>query len=303
MNILVTGGLGAVGTPLVKELRRRGHEVWVADRGHHHHPQYIRCDIGEYRQVERLFRAAAIDLVYHLGAEFGRWNGEDFYETLWRSNAVGTKHMIRLQEQHGFRMVFSSSSEVYGDYRGIMTEDVLEQVPIRQMNDYAITKWVNEMQIMNSADQHQTETVRVRLFNTYGPGEYYSDYRSAICLFVYRALHRIPYTVYTSHKRTSSYVDDTARTLANISERFIPGEVYNIAGTEYHDMKTANDIIINILGISDDFVEYRENEPHTTLDKRVVAEKAMRDLDLHQTIGLQEGITRTIAWQREVYGV
>jgi dTDP-glucose 4,6-dehydratase len=87
----------------------------------------------------------------------------------------------------------------------------MDKFAIKQMNDYAMTKWVNEMQILNSATNFGTETVRVRLFNTYGPGEYYSDYRSVICLFIYRALHDIPYTVYTEHKRTSSYIDNTVR--------------------------------------------------------------------------------------------
>ncbi|HQA69152.1 MAG TPA: NAD(P)-dependent oxidoreductase, partial [Aggregatilineales bacterium] len=230
MRILVTGGLGAVGAPLTRELRRRGHEVWVADRVHAEGPNYLRCDVGMYRQVERLFEDRTFDLVYHLAAEFGRWNGEDFYETLWQSNAIGTKNILRMQEKYGFRMVFTSSSEVYGDYEGEMVEDVMDRVPIRQLNDYAITKWVNEMQIMNSAERFGTETVRVRLFNTYGPGEYYSEYRSVICRFIYHALHDLPYTVYLDHHRSSTYIDDTVRTLANISENFKPGEVYNIAG-------------------------------------------------------------------------
>ncbi|HQE19325.1 MAG TPA: NAD(P)-dependent oxidoreductase, partial [Aggregatilineales bacterium] len=118
MRILVTGGLGAVGAPLTRELRRRGHEVWVADRVHAEGPNYLRCDVGMYRQVERLFEDRTFDLVYHLAAEFGRWNGEDFYETLWQSNAIGTKNILRMQEKYGFRMVFTSSSEVYGDYEG-----------------------------------------------------------------------------------------------------------------------------------------------------------------------------------------
>ena len=303
MKILVTGGTGAVGRPLVAELERRGHDVWVADRGHNHSEKYMRFDVGEFRQVAALFEDHGYDMVYHLAAEFGRWNGEDFYETLWRSNAVGTKHMIRMQEKLNFRMVFTSSSEVYGDYRGVMTEDVLMNVPIRQMNDYAITKWVNEMQIMNSADMHGTETVRVRLFNTYGPGEYYSPYRSVICRWIYHALHKQPYLVYTGHKRTSTYVDDTARTLANIADHFKAGEVYNITGTSLHDMKTPSDIILRQLGMDDSLVEYREHEPQTTLEKIVDGEKGKRDLDMRTTVGLEEGIARTIAWQREVYSV
>lgn len=79
-KILVAGGLGIVGLPLVKELRKRGNEVWVCDLYHNHDPQYIRCDIGEYRQVERIFNDAGdFDYVYNLAAEFGRWNGEDYY--------------------------------------------------------------------------------------------------------------------------------------------------------------------------------------------------------------------------------
>ena len=54
-KILVTGGLGTVGKPLSVELRRRGHEVWISDRIHYHEPNYMRCDVGEFHQVEKLF--------------------------------------------------------------------------------------------------------------------------------------------------------------------------------------------------------------------------------------------------------
>jgi dTDP-glucose 4,6-dehydratase len=301
MRILVTGGLGAVGTPLVCELRGRGHEVWVLDRVHAPGPNYIRCDVGYYRQLAEVFAAQSFDLVYHLAAEFGRRNGEDFYEVLWQSNAIGTKNLLRCQEQHGFRMVFTSSSEVYGDYPEVMAEDVMDRFPIRQLNDYAITKWVNEQQIMNAATRSGTETVRVRLFNTYGPGEYYSEYRSVICQFVYRALHDLPYTVYLDHHRSSTYIDDTARTLANISANFIPGEVYNICGDEYHDIKTVSDKILGCLGKDDRQVIYERLEVHNTRDKKGDNAKARRDLDHRCTVTLDEGIPRTIEWQREVY--
>ena len=68
MKILVIGGLGCVGLPLVKELRHRGNEVWVADKAHNHDPQYIRCDISKYQQVEKLFKHD-FDYVYNLGAD------------------------------------------------------------------------------------------------------------------------------------------------------------------------------------------------------------------------------------------
>jgi len=301
MRILVTGGLGAVGTPLVRELKQRGNEVWIADRVHAAGPNYLRCDVGIHRQVECIFEKHPFDFVYHLAAEFGRNNGEDFYETMWQSNAIGTKNMLRCQEKFGFRMAFASSSEVYGDWNGVMIEDVLDKHPIRQMNDYAISKWVSEMQVMNSADRFGTETVRVRLFNTYGPGEPYSEYRSVVCQFVYRALHDLPYTVYLDHHRTSTYIDDCARTLANISENFKPGEVYNIAGDDYHDIKFLSDMILECLGKDDRLVQYVPFEAHNTRDKRTDNSKSKRDLDHKSTVTLHEGIPLTIDWQKKVY--
>lgn len=69
------------------------------------------------------------DYVYHLAAEYGRWNGEDYYENLWTTNVIGTKNILRLQEKYRFRQIFFSSCEVYGDYDGIMTEDVMDKIP------------------------------------------------------------------------------------------------------------------------------------------------------------------------------
>jgi dTDP-glucose 4,6-dehydratase len=250
-----------------------------------------------------VFAQVPFEFVFHAAAEFGRINGEDFYETLWKSNAVGTKNMIRLQEKLGFRMVVFSSSEIYGDWDGLMLEDTPDEHPIRQMNDYAISKWVNELQVSNSAAVHGTETVIVRLFNTYGPGETYSDYRSVICRFIYSALHDLPYTVYLNHHRTSSYIDDTARTLAAIPGRFRPGAIYNIAGNTYHDIKTISDMILAGCGKTDRLVEYVDVEKHNTRDKKTSAERARQELGHHETVGLEEGIARTIAWQKEYYGV
>ncbi len=300
-KILVTGGLGTVGKVLVRALRTRGHAVKVSGLEHYHAEEYVRCDVASFMQLSRVFEAENFDYVYHLAAEFGRWNGEDYYDKLWMSNVVGTKNLIRMQEKHGFRLIHFSSSEVYGDYDGVMTEDVMDKYEIRQLNDYALSKWVNEQQIMNSAAMRGTESVRVRLFNTYGPGEHYSPYRSVVCLFIYRALLDLPYKVYLGHHRTSSYVTDTCETLANIVDNFKPGEAYNIGGTEYHDIKTLSDVILQYLKRKDTRVEYLPAEPFTTKDKRVSMDKAARDLNHAPKVPLAVGVPRTIEWMRDVY--
>jgi dTDP-glucose 4,6-dehydratase len=314
MRILVTGGKGTVGSVLVTELKGRGHEVVSCDLTHGDHeigfslrtdvlpPEYVRADVGEFRQLERVFRTLGpFDYVYHLAAEFGRWNGEDFYEQLWKSNVVGTKNVIRLQEKLGFKLIHFSSSEVYGDWPDLMVEQVTEDHEIKQMNDYALSKWVNECQVRNSVAQFGTESVIVRLFNTYGPGEYYSPYRSVNCRFMYCALMGKPWIVFRGYYRTSTYVQDTVSTLANIVDRFHAGETYNISSDQYHSIEELAELIIAASGADPELVEYRDAEVLTTRVKRVDNQKSVQDLGHRNTVTLEEGIARTLDWMRGVY--
>lgn len=305
MKILLTGGLGTIGRSLTEELSRRGHEVWACDLVHSERSQYVRCDIREFRQLERLFSAQKFEYVYHLAAEYGRWNGEDYYENLWSTNVIGTKNLLRLQEQHRFRTILFSSAEVYGDYEGVMAESVMDTVPIKQMNDYAMTKWVNEMQALNSAAMFGTETVRVRPVNVYGPGEIYTPYRGVVPTFIHKALHRQPYTVYLGHKRIFDYVEDTCRTLANISDNFKPGEVYNLGGRpEWEcEIKRISDVILRHLKRDDSLVTYKQAEPFTTKVKTIDSSKAIRDLGHNPQVPLEDGLPRTIEWMKHHYGI
>ncbi|MCC7557743.1 MAG: NAD(P)-dependent oxidoreductase, partial [Methanobacteriaceae archaeon] len=280
-KIMVTGGSGFIGTNLVNELENRGHEVLAVDLLHNDRDNYIRADVKNYRQIERLFDNDKFDYIYHLAAEYGRWNGEEYYENLWQTNVIGTKHMIRLQEKLGFRMIFFSSAEVYGDYNGIMSEDVMEDNPIKdtyQMNDYAITKWAGELMCMNSATMFDTETVRVRPVNCYGPHEHYTPYKGFIPIFIYKSLFDQPYTVYEGHKRIIDYVEDSARTFANIIDNFIPGEVYNVGGKQEweKDIKEYSDIVLDAVGKDDSLVTYHEAEAFTTKVKTMDFTKAIQ---------------------------
>lgn len=305
---MVTGGAGFIGTNLVNELRSRGHEVMAADLMNNERDGYVRADVRNYRQVERLFDEGSYDYVYHLAAEYGRWNGEAYYENLWQTNVMGTKHMLRMQEKHGFRMIFFSSAEVYGDYNGVMSEDVMEKNPIKdtyQMNDYAISKWAGELMCMNSASMFQTETVRVRPVNCYGPEEHYTPYRGFIPKFIYNALHGKPYTVYKGHKRIIDYVGDTARTFANIVDNFKPGEAYNIGGKQEWEMeiKDYSDLVLDAVGVDDSLVTYEEAEPFTTHVKTIDFSKSIRDLKHDPEVPPAEGIKRTVEWMKWYYRI
>jgi len=179
----------------------------------------------------------------------------------------------------------------------------MDEYEVKQMNDYAMTKWVNEMQIRNSVISHKTETVVVRLFNTYGPGEYYSPYRSVNCRFVYCALKGLPWIVFRGHSRTSTYLADTVSTLSRIVDNFKPGEVYNIAGKSMHTIEELSDTILKVSGADPGLVQYRDSEILTTVSKQVDAGKAARDLGHTDSVTMEEGIRRTVDWMRKVYNI
>lgn len=316
MRILVTGSKGVVGQMLVRLLTKRGHSVFGVDLQHHagetgyiqrmsnEEWTYSRCDIGEYRQIERIFaKAGPFDLVYNCAAEFGRWNGEDYFEQLWKSNLIGLKNILRLQEEQKFKLVHFSSSEVYGDYEGIMSEDVMETTEIKQMNDYAITKWANEMQIRNSIALFNTETVIVRLFNTYGPGEYYHPYRSVNCKFCYHALFKLPITVYKGYYRSSTYIDDCVETVANISDNFISGRVYNIGSNQFHDIETLAKLIWDYTGAPNDLITLKEAEVLTTKIKKTDNTLSVKELGHKESVSLKDGVIRTLDWMKGYYGI
>jgi dTDP-glucose 4,6-dehydratase len=314
MKILITGVLGVVGSKLEQILLARGHNVFGLDKHHTNKnyghglgkvegDNYFRCDISEYRQIKDVIDYVKPDLVYNCAAEFGRWNGEHFYEQVWKTNAIGMKNIIRLQEKNKFKLVHTSTSEVYGDYQDIMYEDVINKVPIDQMNDYAMSKRVNEMQIKNSQIMYDTDTVFVRIFNTYGDGEWYHPFRSVNCVFCYNLLHNKPIDVFRGHSRTSTYVYDTATTIANISDNFISGEVYNIASDTTHTIEELADLILKYTKADSSLVNYKNSEVLTTKHKLVNVDKAIRDLNHKNTIDLDTGVNKTIDWMRGYYNL
>lgn len=309
MKILVTGAAGNIGTNLCNELRSRGHKVIGCDLYNTEREDYIRCDVKNFRQIQQVVdNLGKFDFVYHLAAEYGRWNGEAYYENLWMTNMIGTKNILQLQNIHSFKMVFFSSCEVYGDYQGFMTEDVMIDNKISdtfQMNDYAITKWAGELMCLNAATMNGNQIVRVRPLNCYGPHEEYTPYRGFIPKFIYLSLTGKPYTVYEGHKRIIDYVEDSCKTFANITDNFIQGEVYNVGGkVEWEmDIKEYSDIVLDITKGDRSLVTYEGAEDFTTKIKTVDFSKAIKDLNHNPIIDPVEGITRTTNWMKIKYGI
>ena len=304
MRIIVTGSEGTLGKPLVKRLRHLGNSVFTMDMQHGSDPQHKRADVSVWREWLEAFRGINPDMVFHLAAEFGRNNGEDYYERLWQTNVVGTRNILEAQKGHKFKLVFASSSEVYGDISDelLKEEDISDDGPgataAFYANDYALTKRVNEQQVMRFREQFDTKSMILRFFNAYGPGEHYHRYRSVVCLFVWRLLHGKPISVYEGYKRVFMYIDDFIPTLARAAEEFKDGEIVNIGGDEYRAIEELAEIACAVTGANPCLIKKLGPEAHNTKNKRPDIEKARHLLGHNPTIPLEVGIKLTVDWMR-----
>src|SRR5439155_857703 len=138
-------------------------------------------------------------------------------------------------------------------------------------------------------------------FGRINAGEYYHNYRSVVCLFTYRALHRLPYDVYLGYHRVFMYIDDFIPTLANVVDNFVPGEVYNIGGDEFRSVKELSDLILNSLKTDDSIVNYLPEDKHNVLNKKPDIEKARKAFGHNPRIILEEGVPKTVRWMKSVY--
>ena len=304
MKIVVTGSAGTLGRPLVDELRARGHDVWGIELQHTGLPQTLRADVGDYRQLRQaLDRIGDFDVMYHLAAEFGRINGEEHYETVWRTNAIGTRNVLELQRERGFRHIFASSSEVYGEAEADYIDEhylLLNPQP-RLTNDYAISKRVNEEQVANFGVRYGTETMTLRFFNAYGPGERYHDYRSVVCLFAYRLLTGQPITVYDGYQRVFLYAGDFIPSLANAADNFMAGETINLGGSEFVEVADMAAMLLDITGADERLVRHLPLDAHNVTSKRPDISKARTILGHNPRTTLAQGLPLTVDWMRKHY--
>jgi dTDP-glucose 4,6-dehydratase len=301
-RVVVTGSAGTIGSQLVPELEDRGHNVFGIDLQHQAEGQ--RADVGNYRQLRFALQKAEeelgrIDYLYHLAAEFGRHNGEQYYEAVWQTNAIGTRNVLALQEEFGFKLIFASSSEVYGDSyadTAVLSEDITKAIPPTQWNDYAISKWVNELQIRHVTEVTKSDAMILRFFNAYGPGERYHPYRSVVCLFGHAALNSLPVTVYRGYERAFMYIDDFIPTLANACSYFRTGQVINIGGSEVRSVEELWDIVVAECPWYAGEVTYLDKEALNVRDKRPDLTLARSVLGHNPLVTLEEGVPETVAW-------
>jgi len=302
-KILITGGAGAIGSRLARQLCR-DHQVQVLDdlsSGRIDNLRDIPVDFKQGSIADENALRAVFDekpsIVYHLAARFANQNSVDYPKEDLLVNGLGTLMVLReAKAARVERFIYTSSSSVYGNGPGLQKERT-QQYSID--TPYAITKLLGERYTSFFFKRHSVPTVTLRLFNSYGPGEYPGRYRNVIPNFMYRALNgqSLEITGTGSDTRDYTFVEDTVQALLlSMTRNEAIGKTYNVGtGIETSILKLAR-AIRDVCGaeISINFRDRRDWDK--TIQRRADISLIARELGYLASVDLEAGLRRTHRW-------
>ena len=307
MNVLVTGGAGAIGGNLVHELLKHTEVSTIVavdnlSSGYLENVpsdpklHFIQGDIADMEVLEMVF-SKPIDLVFHLAANFANQNSVEFPDRDLQTNGAGTLRL--LEKAHAYkvkRFIYTSSSCVYGAQTGVLEESMQANT---LDTPYAITKLLGEQYVRFFYEYHGLPAAIVRLFNTYGAGERPGKYRNVIPNFFYQALNGQPLQITGTGQETRdfNFIDDTVRGIILAAWREgIEGMIFNIAsGVEMSILEIAqriNQLTSNPAGV---LLKGRRKWDRV-FHRRASINRARQFLGYEPTVSLHEGLRRTGEW-------
>ena len=302
---LVTGGAGFIGSHLVETLLDRGEEVRVLDNfltGKRENLASFggRLELleGDLRDPDACRRAVdGVDFVLHEAAlpSVPRSVADPF--TTDEINVRGTLNLLWAAARAKVRrLVFASSSSVYGDAPGLPKREGEEGKPL---SPYAASKWAGEKYLQVFAKTFDLETVSLRYFNVFGPRQDpASQYAAAVPLFITRILRDEAPTVFGDgeQSRDFTYVANVVEAnLLACTAGGAAGGVFNVACADRITVNVLIAKINEILGKSIAPV-YAAPRPGDIRHSFADISAAERELGYRPVVGFEEGLRRTIAW-------
>lgn len=308
MISLVTGAAGFLGSHLCASLLREGHEVVGVDNlitGEISNLSGI-LDDDRFRFVEAdvsegLPRLERVDIIFHFASPASPIDYAQRPLSTLRVNSRGTEHCCEMALRHGARVLYASTSEIYGDpLEHPQREEYFGNVnTIGPRACYDEAKRYGEAVISSYRRTEGLDGRMVRIFNTYGPRMRRNDGR-VVPTFISEALVGEPLTIFGDGSQTRSlcYVDDLIEAILRFTAIDHPAYwIVNIGNDEEVTVLDIARIISDLCGVP---LRLRheplpENDPR---QRRPDLTRARTQLKWHAQTPMSEGFARTIAWFR-----
>jgi nucleoside-diphosphate-sugar epimerase len=221
-------------------------------------------------------------------------------------NSVGTRHVLDLARRNGGRVLFASTSEVYGDpHEHPQREEYWGNVSSTGPRScYDEAKRFGEALCMIFVRSYDADVRLIRIFNTYGPNMDPEDGRM-LPNFITQALRNQPITIYGDGQFTRSlcYVQDLVDGMLAVMESArseATGRVYNVGNPEEHTILEYAKLVLSLIPSSTSRITYMPPVPDDPSRRRPDIARARSELGWEPRVPLREGIEKTIEYFREV---
>ncbi|MBI4149346.1 NAD(P)-dependent oxidoreductase [Candidatus Woesearchaeota archaeon] len=310
MNILVTGGLGHIGSQLIRELANRKDvetirildnlltqrycSLFYLPEGRY---EFIEGDITDAAAVRQAMQD--IDMVVHLAAITDAPSTIAKPEETHKVNYIGTEIALHAALQASVKkFLFPSTTSVYGEAEGIVDEDSPEEI-YKPASPYATAKFAAEKLVKNAYLEHGLHTTVLRMGTIFGTS-IGMRFHTAVNKFCYLAALGRPLTVWEDaldQKRPYLGLNDAARAFAFIEQHGKAGELYNVVTENY----TVRQVVDAIRAVVPDVQIQLTKSPILNQKSYHVASGKIRKLGFAYVDNLDEQIKNTINLFRGIH--
>jgi nucleoside-diphosphate-sugar epimerase len=304
-QFVVTGGAGFIGSHLVHRLLAEGGRVRVVDNlatGKRERlsdvrdaVEFLEGDLADPDVCENALRGA--DYVLHQAAIPSVQRSINDPVGTNEANITSTLNVLAACRNHGVRrLVFAASSSAYGNSPVLPKR---EDMPPSPLSPYALQKFVGERYCQLFFELYGLETVGLRYFNVFGPGQDpYSEYSAVIPKFANRLQRGKSIVVYGDgeQSRDFTYIDNVVEAnLLALGAKRAAGSVINVGCGERITLNRLIKILEDILKVRAT-VDYQPARPGDVRDSLADISRAQDLLGYRPTVAVTEGLRRTVAW-------
>jgi len=255
VKLIVTGGAGFIGSHLTKYLIKKGHNVSVIDslrRGSLENLKemedkiyFQKIDILDYDTMKSVVKNT--DGIFHQAALGSVPQSFKEPEEYHRVNAIGTENVLKLAKEFGIKVVYASSSSVYGNQNKF---PIKEDAAKKPLNPYGQSKLEAE-QFAEKYSKLGVKVIGLRYFNVFGIGQN-PNYAGVIPKFIEQLIHHKPPIIYGdgNQLRNFTFVDDVVEANVLAFESKTEHAFINIATGVMTSVRELAEIMINLSGLS-----------------------------------------------------